>query len=70
MIDQKKENYRKFFKNVSPFIRFQTILRENNIKVLQPNFSNFLRGNDAAVTETDLERIRKACADLGDKLNQ
>lgn len=66
----KKENYREYFRKVSPFIRFQTVLRENDINVLQPNFSKFMKGNDSAMTEENLKRIRKACGELGDKLNE
>lgn len=66
----KKENYRKYFKKVSPFIRFQTVLRENDINVLQPNFSNFMKGNDSAMTEENLEKLKEACGELGNRLNE
>ena len=66
----KKENYREYFKKVSPFIRFQTVLRENDINVLQPNFSNFMKGNDSAMTEENLEKLKEACSKLGNRLNE
>lgn len=74
MIDENERNgkglYRDFFKSVSQFIRFQALFREYNINVQQPNFSNFLRGNDTAVTEESLKKIKKACENLGATMNE
>lgn len=63
-----KKQYRDFFKQVSPFIRFQTVINENDIGILQPNFSRFLNGNDSAVTDEKLRKLKNACEDLGGKM--
>lgn len=70
MANTRKDDYRVYFKKVSPYVRFQAILRENDIDVLQPNFSKFIGGCDAAVSEQNLKKIKKACTKLGKDLHK